>query len=525
MIAIKILKEHINYYWKSSVLILVLTTISNILSIAYVYFFKNIIDNLVIDAPLRVTLKWVGIVFIILIINTGLSFFIYDFLLKRLKIEITTDLRSKFFSQYLLFPFSDIKKMTDGAIKSRILEDTVSLSNYISLYYFMLIGNTLRFMYTFFALYQLDALVSLIVLLSVPLYYILSKHSLNKISIYSQKERENTDALYNSLEEKMNNIKTIKIYKAEKDIAHRFNKHLANWQKSQNDIMFWNAIFALIKDFLTSLLPIIIITISILRIKNNLMTIGALVATISLLDAVYIPVDELLYFTSMKYSIAPIVERTKNFLNNATGLKKKEYNAVYAKGDYNSIHIENLNFSYEPSHYIFKHFNFNVKGNGLYLIKGKNGCGKTTLFNIISGLQEIQEGTVKINITEDFENKIVYMPQENEIFNDSVLNNITVYNTTLEAQSEIYKNIFPIEQSHKDVFAYSGGEERKISVMRLLSRNANIYLLDEPFENLDLQAKNQLKKILKELSSHAIVLFISHDNYFRDEELSIINID
>ena len=100
MIAIKILKEHINYYWKSSVLILVLTTISNILSIAYVYFFKNIIDNLVIDTPLRVTLKWVGIVFIILIINTGLSFFIYDFLLKRLKIEITTDLRSKFFSQY-----------------------------------------------------------------------------------------------------------------------------------------------------------------------------------------------------------------------------------------------------------------------------------------------------------------------------------------------------------------------------------------------------------------------------------------
>lgn len=60
-------------------------------------------------------------------------------------------------------------------------------------------------------------------------------------------------------------------------------------------------------------LSILIIFISILRIKNDLMTIGTLAAIISLRDAVYIPVDEILYFISIKFSVKPIVKRNLAF--------------------------------------------------------------------------------------------------------------------------------------------------------------------------------------------------------------------
>lgn len=521
----RILKKYINSYLKTSIFILILTTISNILSILYTYFFKNIIDNLIINSHTGVILKWLFIIFGILIVNTILSFLIYDFLLNRLKIEITADLRSSFFKNYLLFPMSKINNLGNGAIKSRILEDTPNISNYVSLYYFILIGNTLRFIYTFFALYKLDILISLIVLITVPLYYLCSRYTFKKISIYSEEERINTDELYNGLEEKMNNIRTIKIYNAEQNISDKFDTELMSWKNSQNKIMIWKALSSLIKDFLTSLLPILIIFISIIRINNNIMTIGSLVAIIGLLDAVYIPIDEIIYFGAMKHSISPVVKRNQEFLNDIDDKTKRQKNYISMNSDNNSVVIKNLNFSYDKSYYLFRNFNLEIDSNGLYLIQGENGSGKTTLFNIISGLQEIETGRLKVSVTNQSSSPIIYMPQENEIFNDNIINNITVYNSSLKKKARVIKNIFPINSSEKLNYNYSGGEERKISIMRMLLKDSNIYLLDEPFENLDINSKKKLINLLRKLSLNSIVMIISHDNYFSNDEVTIIDID
>ncbi|MDO5716054.1 MAG: ATP-binding cassette domain-containing protein [Tissierellia bacterium] len=105
---------------------------------------------------------------------------------------------------------------------------------------------------------------------------------------------------------------------------------------------------------------------------------------------------------------------------------EKKDRRIFKKGP-NQIIIENLFFRYDNGKVIFQNFNLRLEQNGLHSLKGENGSVKTTLFNLIAGLLEADEGTITIVTEKEKDQKIIMMPQENEVFQDRVLNNVTMY--------------------------------------------------------------------------------------------------
>jgi len=160
---------------------------------------------------------------------------------------------------------------------------------------------------------------------------------------------------------------------------------------------------------------------------------------------------------------------------------------------------------------------------------GPNGAGKTTIFYMIAGLIRPDEGKVSFD-GEDITNLpmhkrarkgITYLPQEPSVFRKlSVADNIRlvletmglshheIENKTLKLLEDMGLSVLADQQAQ----SLSGGERRRVEVMRALATDPAFILLDEPFAGVDPLAVSDLQEIIQDLKARGIGVFISDHN-------------
>ncbi len=156
---------------------------------------------------------------------------------------------------------------------------------------------------------------------------------------------------------------------------------------------------------------------------------------------------------------------------------------------------------------------------------GPNGCGKSTLFKMIIGKEQPDSGTVTIGQTV----KLGYFAQENEPINPSVRvidyikeggSTIHTNEGSISASNLLERFLFPPDLQYSPAERLSGGERRRLALLRILMEAPNILLLDEPTNDLDITTLTLLEDYLD--SFDGIVVTISHDRYFLDRICSRI---
>ena len=207
------------------------------------------------------------------------------------------------------------------------------------------------------------------------------------------------------------------------------------------------------------------------------------------------------------------------------------------------LEINNLQHSYDGTTQSIKDVNFKVRSGEFISILGHSGCGKSTLLRLIAGLEEQTEGTIKINgeiISDDkFQTPtekrgLGLVVQEKALFPHlSVLKNTSFGIKNNEVgRSKAMDLLELFEVSHlasKYPNEISGGEQQRVALARALAPEPRILLLDEPFNALDEELKNNLhnetKKIIEE--KNLTVLMVSHDKneatFFSDRQIIMEN--
>lgn len=169
---------------------------------------------------------------------------------------------------------------------------------------------------------------------------------------------------------------------------------------------------------------------------------------------------------------------------------------------------------------ILENFDYKFKRNEKVGIVGKNGVGKTTFLNLIMGLEKPDKGEVVLGETV----KIGYYRQENNEF-DGEKRMIEIIKDVAEhiplkggksytASQMLERFLFPGHMHYVFVKKLSGGEKRRLSLIRTLMLNPNFLILDEPTNDLDIITLNVLQEFIEEFEGCVIV--ISHDRYFMD---------
>lgn len=152
-------------------------------------------------------------------------------------------------------------------------------------------------------------------------------------------------------------------------------------------------------------------------------------------------------------------------------------------------------------------------------IIGPNGCGKSTLMKLINGLETPDSGTITIGQTV----KIGYFSQENEFLDPSlklieyVREGAEVIHTPtgmISASQMLERFLFPSNMHYALIEKLSGGEKRRLYLLRILMEAPNVLFLDEPTNDLDIETLTILEDYLDHFAG--IVVTVSHDRYFLD---------
>ena len=166
----------------------------------------------------------------------------------------------------------------------------------------------------------------------------------------------------------------------------------------------------------------------------------------------------------------------------------------------------------------------------LYVIKGVSGCGKTTLLNIMGGLDSDYEGEIFINgengktvLTE----KVGYVFQQSLLISDlTVKDNLLLINDDIQKADEITERLGVRELYDKYPSQLSGGERQRIAVARALITGVKIILADEPTASLDGTNSALTAQLLAELCGEGCAVIVAtHEHYFDTIADEIIHLD
>ena len=179
------------------------------------------------------------------------------------------------------------------------------------------------------------------------------------------------------------------------------------------------------------------------------------------------------------------------------------------------IEINNISKSYDKL--IFKNFSLLLDKTSRIGIIGKNGTGKTSLLNIIAGLEKPTSGTIEVGETV----KIGYFAQMNIEFDFSkraidYINDIATAIPTKKgfiSSSQMLEN-FLFDDPYIPINKLSGGELRRLYLVGILMKSPNVLILDEPTNDLDIQTLVTLEDYLEDFQGSVIA--VSHDRYFLD---------
>ncbi|OOE00956.1 multidrug ABC transporter ATP-binding protein [Anoxybacillus kestanbolensis] len=173
------------------------------------------------------------------------------------------------------------------------------------------------------------------------------------------------------------------------------------------------------------------------------------------------------------------------------------------------------------SQVILDKFSFLVKPGDRIGIVGANGSGKSTLLNLLVGRVQPDEGEIEIGQTV----KIAYYTQENVDMDENkrMIEYIreagevihTTDGKTISAAQMLERFLFPMNTHGTPIHKLSGGEKRRLYLLRILMTEPNVLLLDEPTNDLDTQTLTVLEDYLETFPG--VVITVSHDRYFLDK--------
>lgn len=169
---------------------------------------------------------------------------------------------------------------------------------------------------------------------------------------------------------------------------------------------------------------------------------------------------------------------------------------------------------------IINEFTYTFKKKDRIGIVGKNGAGKTTFLQLLTGLEKPDAGTIDpgetLVIGYYTQIPFDFKPEQRVIDTITEIAEVIPYgkNESLSPSQFLSKFLFPTAQQYTPVEKLSGGEKKRLQLMRVLVQNPNFLILDEPTNDLDLDTLQLLEDFLSEFQG--CLLLVSHDRYFMD---------
>ncbi|MFZ7972378.1 ABC transporter ATP-binding protein [Fusobacterium watanabei] len=375
------------------------------------------------------------------------------------------------------------------------------------------------------SMFTVDYRLAFAMLTGIPLMFLVKKFSQNimkkNFQIYFNQESK----MQEELMEYVKNISVIKAFAKEEVISERTlktAKEYINWVKKSMGAV--TVPMGLINIFMEIGVVIVMILGSFFLSKGEI-TLPRFILSIILSSIFTSSINKTATLQHFSIVFKEAIKSIGKILTIAFPIEKKD--DELQSGD---IEFKNVNFEYIQGSFKLQNINLLIEKNTLNAFVGPSGCGKSTIANLIMGFWDIENGQINIsgkNISEYSEQSISKLigsvQQEAILFNISIFENIAIgkENATKEEIIEAAKkarchdfiealpNKYDTKVGEMGV-KLSGGEKQRISIARMILKNAPILILDEAMAAVDSENEKLIEEAINDLSKNKTVITIAH---------------
>lgn len=375
------------------------------------------------------------------------------------------------------------------------------------------------------SMFTVDYRLAFAMLTGIPLMFLVKKFSQNimkkNFQIYFNQESK----MQEELMEYVKNISVIKAFAKEEVVSDRTlktAKEYINWVKKSMGAV--TVPMGLINIFMEIGVVIVMILGSFFLSKGEI-TLPRFILSIILSSIFTSSINKTATLQHFSIVFKEAIKSIGKILTIALPIEKKDDELQSG-----NIEFKNVNFEYIQGSFKLQNINLLIEKNTLNAFVGPSGCGKSTISNLIMGFWDIENGQINIsgkNISEYSEQSISKLigsvQQEAILFNISIFENIAIgkENATKEEVIEAAKkarchdfiealpNKYDTKVGEMGV-KLSGGEKQRISIARMILKNAPILILDEAMAAVDSENEKLIEEAINDLSKNKTVITIAH---------------
>ena len=448
--------------------------------------------------------------------------------------RIIFDMKNQMYGHLLNMPHAFFTSEKQGDIITRMDTDISGVSSVISGTLSSIVSNIATVVTTLVALFTISWKLALVGIVVIPLL-ILPTKSVGKtryklLSEGQAKKDEMNQVINETLS--VSGSMLVKIFTREKteyDNFTRINEEVAATAMREQRSGSW---FRVVMGMFTQIGPLLIYFaggLLIIRKWDPALTVGAITATVSLINRLYRPVESLLNIGVDFVRSLALFNRIFDYFDRENTITSPE-NGQKPEMENKPITYEHVAFSYTPEKQILSDVSFTVPGGKMYAIVGPSGSGKSTVVNFIPRLYDVDAGSVKINGVDVRDYDLSYLrshigivTQDTYLFNGTILDNLKYAKE--DATMEEIENACRIASFHDFIsnlpdgyntecgnrgLKLSGGEKQRISIARVILKNPEILILDEATSALDSISENAIQDALEHMMKGRTSLVIAH---------------
>lgn len=450
--------------------------------------------------------------------------------------KITHSLRSALMDKYSCLTTSGLTSQEPGTVVSRFVGDADTVENLFTSGIISMFADACKIISIVAVIWFKNKGLAIVLLVILPFLFIFTR-TIQKNMLEAQIEnRRAVGRASGHVPETLHNIRTIHTLGKENYMEQRYDEYICESYVAIEKNNFYDAVYSPVILILNAIVVAVVMLFSASGNQSVLtffgMSAGTAVAVINYISQIFAPVESLgMEIQTIQSAIAGVHRINEFFEMDEFSVKKDSYiteNTAKKSDSDVLVDFNNVTFAYDDDKNVVEDLSFSVKEGEQVTLSGRTGAGKSTIFKLLLGLYEPDEGSVSIAgqkataIPDSKKRKIYgYVEQTFHMVPGTVKDQITLYDTSITDEDVIeaaktaglHDAIMELENGYDTICKpedFSQGQWQLLSIARAAAAKPELLLLDEITANLDADTEKNVLGALNRVSENRTVISISH---------------
>ena len=450
--------------------------------------------------------------------------------------KITHSLRSALMDKYSCLTTSGLTSQEPGTVVSRFVGDADTVENLFTSGIISMFADACKIISIAAVIWFKNKGLSIVLLVILPFLFVFTRIIQKNMLAAQIDNRRAVGRASGHVPETLNNIRTIHTLGKENYMAQRYDEYICESYTAIEKNNFYDAVYSPVILILNAVVVAVVMLFSASGNQSVLtffgMSAGTAVAVINYISQIFAPVESLgMEIQTIQSAIAGVHRINEFFELDEFSVKKDSYiaeNTAMAADSDALVDFNNVTFSYDDDKNVVENLSFSIKKGEQVTLSGRTGAGKSTIFKLLLGLYDPNNGSVliagqKATAIPDSEKRKVYgyVEQTFHMVPGTVKDQITLYDTLITDEDVIeaaktaglHDAIMELENGYDTICKpedFSQGQWQLLSIARAAAAKPELLLLDEITANLDADTEKNVLDALNRVSKNRTVISISH---------------